>query len=130
VAEEKETPDTEPEDDKQDAPESEDHEGSTDARLTGLENAVNHIRKLVEGKGGVTLRKPAGRSGDPEAVAAQVKDEVEKLRQADEAKRRSASTSARLKEMEDKIKRLTEKAPVELRAVTRYLWGDPEDEGK
>lgn len=81
------------------------------------------MRKLSGG-----ARSPARGSARDDAadVGEQVKSEVRKLRAAEDARKRSDARDGRLADLEDKVKKLTEKAPAEYRKITQRLWGDPE----
>lgn len=56
-------------------------------------------------------------------VAAQVRDEVAKL-QAAEKKDRAARS--KITQLENQVKKLGERAPVEYRKITTAIWGPPE----
>jgi hypothetical protein len=114
--EEPQAPDTE-------TPEA-DEESSRIVSLDALHAKIDDLAAKITGLG--KAKAPAGRpskADDAEDVRQQVRDEVGKLKAADDAdrKRRGEIDSLR-----DQVKKLAEKAPVEYRKITRWMWGDDE----
>lgn len=98
-------------------------EGTNDERIGRLESAVNEILTLIKGK-------PAVTASDEEttSVASEVKRELEKLRAAEDRKRERDAEKGKLAELEDKVRKVTEKPPREYRKVTRFMGWAGDDE--
>lgn len=96
-----------------------DAEASRITSITELNAKVERLFEMIR-----SGTRPAAEGAAAPDVASQVRAEVGKLRQAERAKGRND----RLTALEQSIKKLTEKAPVEYRKVTRFMWGDPADD--
>jgi uncharacterized membrane protein (UPF0182 family) len=72
---------------------------------------------VADGKGG----DPA-KAGDRSDVAAEVKREVAKLRDAEAAEAEKRSLAERVRELEDKLAKAAENPPEEFRRVTEWMW--------
>jgi hypothetical protein len=94
--------------------------------LEGLNTKVDDlIGKLADLlRGGQNPRARATKADDAAEVAEQVRTEVRKLG-AEEKK--EAARTGRLDQLEEAVKKLTERAPVEYRRITTILWGDPDE---
>jgi hypothetical protein len=109
------------------APESEAPEGDGQApTLSALSDKVDSLAEAV-GKllrGGTKAPARGTKADEAEDVRAQVRDEVGKLKAAEDAesKRRGEIESLR-----DQVKKLAERAPVEYRKITRWMWGDSDE---
>lgn len=93
--------------------------------LDGLNSKVDNLIGKVEAllKGG-PARSRASKADDAADVAEQVRSEVGKLRQAE---KKEAARTGKIAELEETVKKLAERAPVEYRRITTVLWGDPDD---
>lgn len=115
-------PDLEPEDLDNDEPGEADAEAS---RIVSIEQLNQQVRQLIAKVSSITAGSKTGAAAAPAAdVGAQVRDEVRKLQAAD----RSRQRTDRLAELENKVKAIVEKPPVEYRRITRALWGDKADD--
>lgn len=90
--------------------------------MAGLNDRIDQLFDLIRGRN----RGGAGAPAETD-VAATVRAEVEKLRQADDAHRQRTGLGKRLDEVEAALKAITEKKPVEHRWITKKMWGDPSD---
>jgi hypothetical protein len=90
--------------------------------MEGLNSRIDQLFDLLRGRGRGAGDKP----GEPD-VAATVREEVAKLRAADDEHRRRTGLGARIDELETALKAFTEKKPVEHRPITKLMWGDKSD---
>ena len=113
-AEEATTPD-EVEDEKESG-----HSGLT---LDGLADKVDALADRVSAA--LTGRPRTGtRADESEEVASQVREEVKKIKADDD---RQAKANDRIGKVEAAVKKIVERAPVEYRAITKMMWGDPDE---
>lgn len=90
--------------------------------LSGLNDRIDQLFDLLRGRGRAGATPPAETD-----VAATVRAEVEKLRQADDEHRRRTGLGKRIDELETALKAFTERKPVEHRWITKKMWGDRSD---
>lgn len=112
----------------EDAPAEElpDESHGSGVTLDGLNAKVDALIDKVGDllKGGASPKARASKADEAAGVAEQVRTEVRKL-SAEEKK--EAAKTGRLEQLEETIKKLTERAPVEYRRITTILWGDPDE---
>jgi hypothetical protein len=87
-----------------------------------VDDLIGRLGDLL--RGGQNPRARATKADDAAEVAEQVRTEVRKLG-AEEKK--EAARTGRLDQLEEAVKKLTERAPVEYRRITTILWGDPDE---
>lgn len=97
-------------------------EASRIRSLDELFAKIGALEKRLTGQGSTPRR--ASKADEAADVGAQVKAEVAKLKQADDAEQRRRGNAGRLADLEAQVKKLQEKAPVEYRKITKFLWGD------
>lgn len=110
-------------DNEEDETDASDEESERIVSITALNDKVDKLADAVAGlaKGGT---KTATKTDDAEAVRTQVRDEVARMRTAEKQERADKGLAAKVSALEKKI---TEKAPVEYRKITKMIWGDPSD---
>jgi uncharacterized membrane protein YdbT with pleckstrin-like domain len=100
----------------------------TVSELAGkVDRLIDLVTPLVKpGEGG----GEGGEGGEAEApsVAAEVKRELEKLKRAEMAKAERDAEKGKLADLEEKVKKVTEKQPREYRRSTRFMRWAGDDE--
>jgi gas vesicle protein len=89
--------------------------------LDSLNEKIEQLFEMIKGKSGGASR--TSRAEQSEDVASRVRDEVSKLKEADD---KEAAHRDEIDGLKQQIAKLTEKAPVEYRPVTKFLWGSDE----
>jgi hypothetical protein len=104
--------------DAPDSPESGDDTPTLAALDAKLDSLAETVANLARGG----KRVPADSGAE---VASQVKAEVAKIKQADDAER---AREDRLRKVEGALKKVVEVAPREYRRITKIMWGSDSDE--
>jgi hypothetical protein len=94
--------------------------GDGDLSLAALNDKVDRLADLIGNRPARSGR--ATKADDADDVARQVKDEVGKLKAHEDAQRQRGE----LENLKAQVKKIAEKAPVEYRKVTRWMWGSDE----
>jgi len=63
-------------------------------------------------------------SGGETSVADQVAAEVKRIKDREQSEAKRAATDARLEELDQTVKKITQAPPRQFRRVTNWLWGD------
>ena len=92
--------------------------------IQDLSDRIDEVFNLLRGRAG----RRGGQADDDAAVSERVKSEVARLREADAAEARRKGDDDRIGKIEEGLKAITERPPVEYRKVTRFMWGDPDDD--
>lgn len=100
-------------------------EGTNDERIGRLESAVNEILTLIKGK-------PAADRTDvddeDERMALVMRKELAKLKASEDRKAERDAERGKIAQLEDTVKKITEKPPREYRKVTRFMGWAGDDE--
>lgn len=97
------------------------HDGSTDERLTRIENA---LAALVPGSHAQAQAHTERRLDRPSTVAEQVQAELAKAREKQQREEAEAARASELAGLKQTVAQLAEKPPEPpVRAVTRLMWG-------
>lgn len=89
--------------------------------IADLNEKVNEILSKIGSLGRGPRQTQADQSAD---VAQQVKSEVGKLKAAEDAERRRQGLRGEIDALKEQVKTLSERAPVEYRRITKWMWGD------
>ena len=98
-------------------------EGHPDT-LDGVNAKLDKLADLVEGL--LSRQDSAGHpavSNEDRSVAEEVKEQLAQLKKAEDRKARADSQSAKVAELEAKVKKVAEKPPKEYRRITTFMWG-------
>jgi hypothetical protein len=68
--------------------------------------------------------RPRSQTQQTDDMAAQVRAEVERIREGEKAAEHRSAVDNRLKELEEAAKKIPQAAPREFRPITQKLWGD------
>lgn len=95
-------------------------------KVDRLEAKVDKLAEMIAGlfKGG--SKPDSDAEGEAASVAAEVKRELARLKAAEERKAKADGESAKVAELEEKVKKIAEKPPREYRRITSILWGSDE----
>lgn len=107
------------------------HEGTQEDRIDALEGKVDVIGQKIDQILGLGHKPEQPTEATPEAeapgVAAEVRAELAKLKQAEDRKKARESQAKDIDELKETVKKIRERPPKEYRKVTNMVWGRDED---
>ena len=111
--------------------EAPEQEGTQEDRIDALEGKVDAIGQKIDQLLGLGKKpeQPTEASAEAEAptVAAEVRAELAKLKQAEDRKKARESQAKDIDELKETVKKIRERPPKEYRKFTNMVWGRDED---
>lgn len=111
--------------------ETTDGEGTQEDRIDALEGKVDVIGQKIDQILGLGKKpeQPTEATAEDETpgVAAEVRAELAKLKQAEDRKKARESQAKDIDELKETVKKIRERPPKEYRKVTNLVWGRDED---
>lgn len=93
-----------------------------------VKELAGKVDRLIDLVSGGARPSQAEAEPEPPSVRAEVQAELKRLKQAEQAKAERDAERGKLAELEDKVKKVTEKQPREYRRSTRFMRWAGDDE--